>query len=99
MRFRRVNPLWTIAAAAAALPLAAPGAGAAPLVDARDVRGVDLGPIEDGIARDVARDVARDLAKDVARDLARDLARDAATDLGRDRELIGRTIDKTTDRL
>ncbi|MCX2732748.1 hypothetical protein OOZ19_21125 [Saccharopolyspora sp. NFXS83] len=91
MPFRKTNPLWTIAAAAAALPLSTASAGAAPLVDVHDVQGVDLGPAEDGIARDVARDLAKDVA--------RDLARDAAKDLGRDREPIRRTIDEITDRL
>ena len=43
-------PLWTIAAVATALPLSAANAAADPLLEVHDVKGVDLGHVEEGIA-------------------------------------------------
>ncbi|MFR9728822.1 hypothetical protein ACL03H_06280 [Saccharopolyspora sp. MS10] len=72
MRFRQSHPLWTIAAAAAALPLPGAAATADPLIEAHQVTGVDLGHVE--VARDLARGTAADLARD------RDPLRESAAD-------------------
>ncbi|WP_243788758.1 hypothetical protein [Saccharopolyspora gloriosae] len=42
-------------------------AEAATLINVPDVKSVDLGPRENGIARDVVRNLARDLTRDLER--------------------------------